>query len=189
MSSYYRAPSCTAYYIPPTEEVVTWAPDINTLDSVMPDIYAACVEQRLYADLGAPLPVWLTEGMGLFFSTAKYNKKEFRFETGAPHREYLQAFKRMHPVGQPVPDLAFFFTQTRLGLEKTGIEGQAGKADLWGFMYFLIKSPDENVKKILPVELPHVAETHHLVLIEKTAATPPKYPRRSGMPSKRPLAS
>lgn len=43
------------------------------------------------------------------------------------------------------------------------------------------------VKKVLPVELPQVAETHHLVLIEKTAATPPKYPRRPGIPSKRPL--
>ncbi|MCD4686993.1 MAG: 16S rRNA (guanine(527)-N(7))-methyltransferase RsmG [Anaerolineae bacterium] len=44
-----------------------------------------------------------------------------------------------------------------------------------------------HVKKILPVELPRVTETHHLVIVEKTAATPPKYPRRPGMPSKRPL--
>lgn len=44
-----------------------------------------------------------------------------------------------------------------------------------------------HVKRILPVELPQVAETHHLVVIEKIAATPPKYPRRAGMPSKRPL--
>lgn len=44
-----------------------------------------------------------------------------------------------------------------------------------------------HVKRILPVELPQVAETHHLIVIEKIAATPPKYPRRAGMPSKRPL--
>jgi 16S rRNA (guanine527-N7)-methyltransferase len=43
------------------------------------------------------------------------------------------------------------------------------------------------IEKVMPVELPQVAETHHLVLIEKVAATPPKYPRRAGMPSKRPL--
>jgi 16S rRNA (guanine527-N7)-methyltransferase len=43
------------------------------------------------------------------------------------------------------------------------------------------------VKKILSVELPRVTETHHLVLVEKTAATPPAYPRRPGIPSKRPL--
>lgn len=44
-----------------------------------------------------------------------------------------------------------------------------------------------HVKKVLPVELPHVAETHHLIVIEKKAATPPRYPRRAGMPTKRPL--
>ena len=43
------------------------------------------------------------------------------------------------------------------------------------------------VEKVIPVELPQVAETHHLVLIHKRAATPPNYPRRAGMPTKRPL--
>jgi 16S rRNA (guanine527-N7)-methyltransferase len=37
------------------------------------------------------------------------------------------------------------------------------------------------------VELPTVAETRYLVTIDKVAATPPRYPRRPGMPAKRPL--
>jgi 16S rRNA (guanine527-N7)-methyltransferase len=41
--------------------------------------------------------------------------------------------------------------------------------------------------QITPVEIPAVAETHYLVEIEKIAATPPQYPRRPGMPAKRPL--
>jgi 16S rRNA (guanine527-N7)-methyltransferase len=44
-----------------------------------------------------------------------------------------------------------------------------------------------HVEKVIPVELPQVAETHYLVVIEKIAATPPKYPRRAGIPAKRPL--
>ncbi len=44
-----------------------------------------------------------------------------------------------------------------------------------------------HVTRIVPVELPQVAETHYLVTIEKNAATPPKYPRRVGVPAKRPL--
>ncbi|MBN2304309.1 MAG: 16S rRNA (guanine(527)-N(7))-methyltransferase RsmG [Anaerolineae bacterium] len=44
-----------------------------------------------------------------------------------------------------------------------------------------------HVEKVIPVELPTVAETHHLVVVEKVAATPPQYPRRPGMPTKRPL--
>lgn len=43
------------------------------------------------------------------------------------------------------------------------------------------------VEKVIEIELPQVPETHFLVVIEKKAATPPQYPRRSGIPSKRPL--
>lgn len=43
------------------------------------------------------------------------------------------------------------------------------------------------VEKVIPVELPQVAETHYLVMVHKSAATPPNYPRRAGMPTKRPL--
>ena len=41
--------------------------------------------------------------------------------------------------------------------------------------------------EIIPVELPGVAETRHLIAIRKSAATPEKYPRRPGVPGKRPL--
>jgi 16S rRNA (guanine527-N7)-methyltransferase len=43
------------------------------------------------------------------------------------------------------------------------------------------------VHYVVPVELPGLAETRHLVVIKKVARTPQKYPRRPGMPSKRPL--
>ncbi|NDJ78192.1 MAG: 16S rRNA (guanine(527)-N(7))-methyltransferase RsmG [Chloroflexi bacterium] len=44
-----------------------------------------------------------------------------------------------------------------------------------------------HVERVITVELPQVPETHHLVVIKKVAATPPKYPRRPGVPTKRPL--
>ncbi|MBP7691064.1 MAG: 16S rRNA (guanine(527)-N(7))-methyltransferase RsmG [Anaerolineales bacterium] len=37
------------------------------------------------------------------------------------------------------------------------------------------------------VELPGVVEPRYLVVLKKTAATPPQYPRRPGQPSKEPL--
>lgn len=43
------------------------------------------------------------------------------------------------------------------------------------------------LNQLIPVELPGVAETRHLVVIDKVAATPAKYPRRAGMPTKAPL--
>ncbi len=41
--------------------------------------------------------------------------------------------------------------------------------------------------RLLPVELHGLAETRYLVLVAKIAPTPAKYPRRPGMPTKRPL--
>jgi 16S rRNA (guanine527-N7)-methyltransferase len=43
------------------------------------------------------------------------------------------------------------------------------------------------VRRLMPVELRGLAETRYLVVVDKTAATPEKYPRRPGMPQKRPL--
>ena len=43
------------------------------------------------------------------------------------------------------------------------------------------------VRHLLPVELRGIAETRYLVVIDKVAATPEKYPRRPGMPKKRPI--
>jgi 16S rRNA (guanine527-N7)-methyltransferase len=43
------------------------------------------------------------------------------------------------------------------------------------------------LSQIIPVELPGIVETRHLVVYAKTAATPPLYPRRPGVPAKSPL--
>jgi len=40
---------------------------------------------------------------------------------------------------------------------------------------------------LIPVSLPGVAEKHYLIVIEKIAATPRMYPRRPGLPAKKPL--
>ncbi len=42
-------------------------------------------------------------------------------------------------------------------------------------------------EKIIDVNLPDTAEPHHLVLIRKVAHTPSPYPRRSGLPTQKPL--
>jgi 16S rRNA (guanine527-N7)-methyltransferase len=43
------------------------------------------------------------------------------------------------------------------------------------------------LKQLLPVNLPGVADDRYLVLIDKVAATPPKYPRKAGISAKTPL--
>lgn len=44
-----------------------------------------------------------------------------------------------------------------------------------------------SLRKVASVTLPGVAEERFLVIMDKTAATPPQYPRRAGLPSKKPL--
>ncbi len=44
-----------------------------------------------------------------------------------------------------------------------------------------------HVRKLIPVTLPGVAEERYLIVIDKIAATPVSYPRRPGIPSKKPL--
>ncbi len=43
------------------------------------------------------------------------------------------------------------------------------------------------LRQVMPVNLPGVADDRFLILIDKFAATPPKYPRKPGLPVKRPL--
>ena len=43
------------------------------------------------------------------------------------------------------------------------------------------------LKQLIPVHLPGVADDRYLLVVEKVAATPPKYPRKTGIPMKMPL--
>ncbi|MCS7010085.1 MAG: 16S rRNA (guanine(527)-N(7))-methyltransferase RsmG [Anaerolineales bacterium] len=44
-----------------------------------------------------------------------------------------------------------------------------------------------NLRKLIPVTLPGIAEDRYLILVDKIAATPKMYPRRPGEPAKKPL--
>jgi len=44
-----------------------------------------------------------------------------------------------------------------------------------------------HLRQLMPVTLPGVVEERYLVVVDKIAATPDKYPRREGIPAKRPL--
>lgn len=42
-------------------------------------------------------------------------------------------------------------------------------------------------RQLLPVTLPGVADERFLIVVDKVAATPPQYPRKPGIPTKKPL--
>ena len=43
------------------------------------------------------------------------------------------------------------------------------------------------LREVRPVQVPGIERRHHLVVMEKVSRTPKTYPRREGVPSKRPL--
>jgi 16S rRNA (guanine527-N7)-methyltransferase len=43
------------------------------------------------------------------------------------------------------------------------------------------------MRQLIPVTLPGVADERFLIVVDKVAATPPQYPRKTGIPAKKPL--
>jgi 16S rRNA (guanine527-N7)-methyltransferase len=64
--------------------------------------------------------------------------------------------------------------------------GEAGAGDAWSAEP-AIKLLGGELRRVLHVELPGLPEDRSLVVVEKVSPTPANYPRRPGMPSKRPL--
>jgi 16S rRNA (guanine527-N7)-methyltransferase len=44
-----------------------------------------------------------------------------------------------------------------------------------------------HLQRLVPITLPGVADERYLIVVDKVAATPKKYPRRTGAPAKKPL--
>ncbi len=82
--------------------------------------------------------------------------------------------------------LEFLLPLVRVGGAVLAQKGQNGPAEA---------QASENAARLLGghlrqlrvVNLPGVAEDRYLIIVDKTAATPPKYPRRAGLPAKSPL--
>jgi len=74
----------------------------------------------------------------------------------------------------------------RVGGKAVIQKGESGPLEAQAADY-AIKLLGGRLAQIKKVELPRVVETRHLILLEKVAATADRYPRRAGIPSKRPL--
>jgi 16S rRNA (guanine527-N7)-methyltransferase len=65
-------------------------------------------------------------------------------------------------------------------------KGEAGAAEAWSSEP-VINLLGAELRRIVPVELPGLPEDRSLIVIQKTGKTPAAYPRRTGIPAKRPL--
>jgi 16S rRNA (guanine527-N7)-methyltransferase len=74
----------------------------------------------------------------------------------------------------------------RLGGQAVLQKGETGPAEVQA-AESAMRILGGHIYQVVPVVLPTVVETRYLVVINKVAATPEKYPRRPGIPAKRPL--
>lgn len=74
----------------------------------------------------------------------------------------------------------------RIGGKILAMKGESAPMEAHNAEY-AIQILGGHLRKLVSVILPGVVEEHYLVIIDKVAATPPKYPRQVGIPAKRPL--
>jgi len=65
-------------------------------------------------------------------------------------------------------------------------KGESGPAEVHSAEN-AIKLLGGEVRQLVPVTLPGVVDERHLVVVDKVATTPPGYPRKPGVPAKKPL--
>ena len=66
------------------------------------------------------------------------------------------------------------------------MKGESGPGEAWNANHAISLLGGE-LKSVIPVHLPHLPENRTLVIIQKVSPSPGSYPRRPGMPAKRPL--
>ena len=101
------------------------------------------------------------------------------------HREqYDWAIARAVAV---MPVLAeYLLPLVRVGGSVLAMKGENGPAETHAAEHAL-RILGGRLRQLVPIHLPGVAEDRYLVVIQKVAATPTTYPRRVGIPAKRPL--
>jgi 16S rRNA (guanine527-N7)-methyltransferase len=86
-----------------------------------------------------------------------------------------------------MPTLAeYLLPLVRVGGAVLAQKGEGAAAEVHG-AEAAIMALGGRVRQLVPVELRGLAETRYLVVMDKVAATPAKYPRRPGMPRKSPI--
>jgi len=101
------------------------------------------------------------------------------------HREHYDLVLARAVAHMPI--LAeYLLPLCRIGGRCVAMKGESAAAEI-GLAENAMRLLGGRFVQLTPIELPHVAETHYLVVIEKVAATPHHYPRKPGIPSKKPL--
>jgi 16S rRNA (guanine527-N7)-methyltransferase len=101
------------------------------------------------------------------------------------HREHYD-----WAVGRAVAVMAvlaeYLLPLVKVGGKVLAMKGESGPAEVHAAEYSM-RLMGGHLRQLIPVTLPTVVEERYLVVVDKVAATPQGYPRRVGLPTKKPL--
>ncbi len=101
------------------------------------------------------------------------------------HREHYD-----WAVGRAVAVMAvlaeYLLPLVKVGGKVLAMKGESGPAEVHAAEHSM-RLMGGHLRQLIPVTLPTVVEERYLVVIDKVAATPQGFPRRVGVPTKKPL--
>ncbi len=101
------------------------------------------------------------------------------------HREQYDWAVARAVAGMPI--LAeYLLPLVRVGGAMLAQKGESGPAEVQSAER-AFRILGGRIRRVLQVNLPGVVEDRYLIIVDKTAATPPQYPRKPGVPGKQPL--
>jgi len=103
----------------------------------------------------------------------------------ASHRERYDWALARAVAAMPVL-VEFLLPLVRVGGRALAMKGESGPAEAQTAEHAM-RVLGGHLRQLVPVHLPGVVEERYLVVVDKVAATPANYPRRVGVPAKRPL--
>jgi len=128
---------------------------------------------------------YVIDGLGLSSIVALHGRAEDEAHNPAHRGVYQWAVAR---AVAPLPVLAeYLLPFLRIGGRMIAMKGETGPSEAQQ-AEAAIKLLGGRMRRLIPTELPRVADSRHLVVVDKVAQTPEAYPRRPGIPTKRPLA-
>jgi 16S rRNA (guanine527-N7)-methyltransferase len=128
--------------------------------------------------------VHLVDTLGLKGVLAVHDRAE-RLAHDEAHREVYDLALARAVADLPVL-VEYALPFCKIGGYFVAMKGESGSAEAWSAGHATSVLGGE-LRSVIPVHLPHLPENRTLIIIQKAGPTPPSYPRRPGMPSKRPL--
>jgi len=84
--------------------------------------------------------------------------------------------------------MEYLLPLVKIGGCALAMKGESGPAEAHSAEH-VMRMLGGKLRRVMRVELPTIEEERYLILVDKVAATPDRYPRRVGIPAKRPLLS